>query len=505
VASISPQTWLRVATVDERYQSYNVEMAEVIGGNFWKPYDVGSPAPAKAIAGSSASFEIGGPDPSMFQARPPVDLSNARLRKLAAALGPAYVRVSGTWANTVYFHDSDSPPPASPPAGFKGLLSRGQWKGVIEFARAADAQLVTSFAIGAGVRDRSGAWTPKQAKAVVAYTRSVGGSIVAAELFNEPTIAAAGGGPSGYGAKDFARDEGLFRAFVKATIPEMRIVGPGSVGEAIAIVLRGMDILHTADFFAATPRPVFDVFSYHHYGAVSQRCAAMGADMGTTPAAALSEKWLASTDVALAFYRPFRDRDAPSAPIWLTETADAACGGNPWAPTFLDSFRYLDQLGRLAKQGVDAVFHNTLASSEYGLLEQSTFTPRPNYWAALLWRRFMGTTVLDAGASAAELHVYAHCERGRRGGVTLLALNTSPTVPARIDLPIAARRYTLSAQKLDDRQIQLNGTVMALGANDALPEVAGPSVPPGRVELAPATITFLVVDGAGNVACDRAN
>jgi len=32
----------RIATVDERFQSYNVEMAEVIGGNFWKPYDRGN-------------------------------------------------------------------------------------------------------------------------------------------------------------------------------------------------------------------------------------------------------------------------------------------------------------------------------------------------------------------------------------------------------------------------------------------------------------------------------
>jgi hypothetical protein len=31
----------RIATIDERYQSYNVEMAEVIGGNFWKPYGRG--------------------------------------------------------------------------------------------------------------------------------------------------------------------------------------------------------------------------------------------------------------------------------------------------------------------------------------------------------------------------------------------------------------------------------------------------------------------------------
>jgi len=36
---IATATLRRIATVDERYQSYNVEMAEVIGGNFWKPYD----------------------------------------------------------------------------------------------------------------------------------------------------------------------------------------------------------------------------------------------------------------------------------------------------------------------------------------------------------------------------------------------------------------------------------------------------------------------------------
>jgi hypothetical protein len=26
-----------VGTVDERFQSYNIEMVEVIGGRFWKP------------------------------------------------------------------------------------------------------------------------------------------------------------------------------------------------------------------------------------------------------------------------------------------------------------------------------------------------------------------------------------------------------------------------------------------------------------------------------------
>ena len=54
--------------------------------------------------------------------------------------------------------------------------------------------------------------------------------------------------------------------------------------------------------------------------------------------------------------------------MWNTETAQAACGGDRWASTFLDTFRYLNQLGILAKRGVQVHMHNTLASSDYGLL-----------------------------------------------------------------------------------------------------------------------------------------
>jgi hypothetical protein len=35
--AVSPAKMPRTATVDPRYQSYNVEMAEVIGGNFMRP------------------------------------------------------------------------------------------------------------------------------------------------------------------------------------------------------------------------------------------------------------------------------------------------------------------------------------------------------------------------------------------------------------------------------------------------------------------------------------
>jgi hypothetical protein len=132
-------------------------------------------------------------------------------------------------------------------------------------------------------------------------------------------------------------------------------------------------------------------------------------------------------DTSYNFYaRGLRDRYQPGTPVWITEMADAACGGNPWAATILDSFRFLDQLARSAREGVKVVFHNTLASSEYGLLDQNTFEPRPNYWAALLWRRLMGSTVLNAGPLQPEVHLYAHCLRGGPGGVTLLCDQPQP-------------------------------------------------------------------------------
>jgi len=202
-----------------------------------------------------------------------------------------------------------------------------------------------------------------------------------------------------------------------------------------------------------------------------------------------------------AFYEALRDRFEPGKPIWVTETADAACGGNPWASTFLDSFRYLDQLGRLARRGVSVVFHNTLASSDYGLIDQTTLTPRPNYWAALLWRRLMGPTVLDAGPSRPGLHLYAQCLRDHPGGVTLMAINTNRTKPQSIDLAIAADRYTLTAQKLDSARVRLNGHELGVMADGELPSLPGRPIPPAHVELAPASITFLAVAEAANKSC----
>jgi hypothetical protein len=466
--SIDPANMLRIGAVDERFQSYNIEMVEVTGGRFWKPYGAQPPA-----AGTD-----------LYAYRPPIDLNTVKLRKLAAALAPAYLRVSGTWANSTYFSDDENT--SSAPAGFNSVLTREQWRGVVNFSQTVDAKIVTSFAISPGTRDAAGIWTPDQARRLLAYTRLAGGSVAAVEFSNEPDLPAINGAPAGYDATAYGRDFKIFRSFMRQTAPETMILGPGAAGETAL----------ASDLLIASS-PGVDVFSYHHYGTLSERCIG-----SSRPEAALSEAWLAQTDQALAFHRTLRNQFEPGKPIWLTETADAACGGNRWSATFLDTFRYLDQLGRLAKAGVQVIMHNTLAASDYGLLDERTLAPRPNYWGALLWRRLMGATVLDSGVPIeAGLHVYAHCQRGTSGGVTLLVINTDRIASHPLTLAEPSERYTLDAASLRASTVWLNGTTLGLDDKDDLPSIAGARTAAGALSFAPATISFLTIPEAANSAC----
>jgi hypothetical protein len=503
-ANLDPATMPRLGSVDERFQSYNVEMVEVTGGRFWKPYKSTADAPASPGSGAPAGL-----NPNLFEYRPPIDLSNPRLRILAAALAPAYVRVSGTWANSTWFQDSDAPAPATPPAGFNSVLTRKEWKGVLDFAQVTHAGLVTSFAIGAGTRDAAGVWTPAQAQSLLSFTQTQGGHIGAAEFMNEPTFAAIGGAPKGYDAAAFARDLAVFEPVFRKQSPGSLLLGPGSVGEGPVAALAGVGVtLKSEDLLKATG-PVFDGFSYHIYGGVSQRCAPPGSPMNIAADSVLSPDWLTRSAKINAYYAGLRDRDDAGKPLWVTETADAACGGNPWAATFLDTFRYLVQHGSLAQQGVQVILHNTLASSDYGLLDEKSDEPRPNYWAALAWRRLMGTTVLNPAAkaqlSAANVYLYAHCLSNHPGGVAVLIVNADRQQPFHATIPLAGVRYTLTAEDLQSPSVQLNGKTLQLDDAGSVPDLIGAKQPAGDLTVAPTSIEFIAIPTANNAACQQKN
>ena len=150
-----------------------------------------------------------------------------------------------------------------------------------------------------------------QASHLLAYTAAIGGRIAAAEFMNEPDVAVTGVLPEGYDAAAYRRDFASFRSFVKQHAAQIVLLAPGTA-----------DTADTASNLLDPSAAAVDAISYHYYGMLSERCTGANA-----PDGALSEPWLAQTDRTLDFYRQLRDRVAPNKPIWLTETAQAACGG----------------------------------------------------------------------------------------------------------------------------------------------------------------------------------
>jgi hypothetical protein len=450
-----------VAELDERYQSYNIEMVEVTGGNFWPPYDAGG---AKVD-------------------RPPIDLSSERLRNLAKALGPAYIRVSGTWANSTYF-DAEGTSGGVAPPGYQGVLTPEQWSGVGDYADAVDGEVVTSFASNTGVRDADGAWQGDQARELLRYSVKNDIPLAAAEFYNEPSLNI--GVPSGYDTASFVRDFATFKAVVDEEMPELQIAGPGAVDDVTPLVIDPP--IPSPDVLEALS-PTFDKFSYHFYPKVSERC---GSEEG--PEIALTEEYLGRVEVDQKYYEDLRDTYEPDAPMWITETAQAACGGDRWAATYRDVPRYVDTLGRLADGDGDVVFHNTLAASDYGLIDEDGFEPRPNYWAAVLWSRLMGPTVLavDEEPQPADLSVYSHCTPDSKvPSVTYAVVNSSPSESRTVATGTGeATVYQLTGD-LDSAEISLNGTPLMADEDGTLPDLTGEAVD-GTIEVPPASVAFVV-------------
>ena len=76
--------------------------------------------------------------------------------------------------------------------------------------------------------------------------------------------------------------------------------------------------------------------------------------------------------------------------------------------------------------------------------------------------------------------------------VALLVINVDRTAPMSMTLPLAAERYTLTAQDLMRTQILLNGNPLELGVEDALPTLEGQPQKPG---------TNYVCTGEHHISC----
>lgn len=479
---------------DARLVSYNIEMTEVTGGTFWKTY---TPAQIRGeepfLCGDLKDDFTAMRD--LMQYYPPTDLSHPRLRALAKALSPAWVRVSGSWATKTYY-DFDGKTGGKPPAGYASVLTREQWAGVLDFVKDTGSKLLISVSNCEGDHPNGGALDLTQTKKIFDFSRDYGVPIHGAEFMNEPNMLSFSGAPKGYTARDFVRDQDLFFRWVREHYPHCILVGPCTLGDGPvgrtggigAALGEGMGCTVHALMEGAEEQA--DVFSYHCYNGISERLASVFPQGHWGAEDALSEEYLSLAAENVKVYGKLRDRYLPEAPLWVTEAGDAGGGGNTWASTCLDVFRTLRELGDFAALTEGIVFHNTLASSDYGWLDREDFRPRPNYFAALLFHRLMGREVYNASLLWREgFRVYCHSRGDGKEGKAFLCINTSAQTKA-LELPASGRVFLLQADTLRAPILKLNGVPLALTEEGGIPDLSGKEVPPGEFLLPPQTCAF---------------
>ena len=493
---LDPAAAKQLRTVDSRLMSYNVEMTEVTGGTFWKAYTPGQVAGTELVPPLTSLADMG----KLQEWYDPIDTKNERLINLAKAFGPVWVRVSGTWANKTYYNFEGQYEPGVVPQGFQNVLQKDQWLSLLDFVKAVDGKLLISFANCPGIHDAETPWSPWQAKQIMDLSIEYGVPVNAVEFTNEPNLMATSGFPAGYTAVHFRRDQEIANAWVRENYPDVLLVGPSSTDSTILEMGPGAmggagigdampDAVTTEDLMAEYKVPM-DVFTYHYYNGISERLESVMPAGHWQANQAHTDAYLAMAGLCARGYAPIRDKYIPGAQMWVTESGDAGGGGNTWGSTYLDVLRTLNELGDFATATDGIIFHNTLASSDYGFLEHGTFNPRPNYWAVLLWNTLMGTTVYDAGVGG---HVYCHSRRDGKDGYAYLMVNNDLENTMTVELPGEGTLYALAGRDgMRSSVMTLNGKELIAGAKGELPDLSGVTVS-GSVEIAPGSCAFVVV------------
>lgn len=478
----------KIRDVDPLVVSYNIEMAEVTGGTFWKAYT------PEEIAGT-ATFQATANTADMMQVYPPVNLYDHNIRRFGKALGASYVRVSGTWNTTTYW-DIDDEMNGQIPEGYRAILTRGQWVGVLDFIRAVGAKLLISVANCEGNHSAHEPWDPTQARKLLDFSKAYGVPVDAIEFTNEPNAYEMTGTPKGYTAEDFGRDQDAFFRFIKKEYPEIVTVGPCSCFDRVPgtwLMPDSADLMtniHTTDDLLANCKEKADIYSYHAYYNISDRAAAIRPH--ATADQALTENFLDALDHYMDFYGALQDKYLPGTDTWITEIADAGCGGDSWAPTCMEMVREADMVGRFTRRAKGILFHNTLAASAYGYLDLETRLPNPQYWVAYLYKQLIGTEVFDAKEPIREgAHIYAFSRKDGKPGYVYVAVNNSQEETS-VTLPGEAAVYQLTGESLRSRTALLNGKPLVCTNDSPIPEVL-PVTVSGSLTLPAVSVSFLVV------------
>jgi heparanase 1 len=369
-------------------------------------------------------------------------------------------------------------------------LTRAQWDALNHFAGEADLQVVFALNAGQGPRDEAGRWMPDNARQLIQYSAEQNYPITAWSMGNESNLF-----PIAHdlwlSMWQYAQEHSLLKAILGEWMPEARLLGPSSafwpvIGEMLPVSLN----------FMKEAGELLDVVTWHYYPQQSSRSPL--AVRRASPQWMLEPAFFEETSRWASQITRLRDRYAPQAEIWLEESGNAQCGGEPGlSDRFIAGFWWLDTLGLLARAGQKVVTRQNLSGADYSLINEASLDPNPDYWNSYLWKQLMGTTVLDIKYSPQrpDLRLYAHRSRDQVSPAkVVMALNINQRESLALDFGSSPLQvYLCTADDLLDRLVLLNGQPLETEADGSAPELEPVPVTNGRVLLPPTSYAFVVI------------
>lgn len=447
--------------------------------------------------------------------------NDSSLLNMVGALAPSKLRVGGgdmdytemnfptaRNGNTRTAHPGAGlgpcPPDTAAPSGYLQLcgeqcpkncvMNSTTWAPFLAFANHVRAHVVAGLnALDGRMGNASRPWDSSRARNFLHWAEAhYPDTIVAVELGNEPR--AFGSGPPGV-AKGKATDirpeqlaadvVGPLRSILLELGGNIELWGPDvdSPSEPegfFRTFLEGLRVNNTLP-------PLLQAATYHQYYNEENR--------GLTTQSFTDVKVLDSIVAPLQEMVSIVKEISPATRVIMGETSSVAGeGAGTASDTFAAIFMFLDKLALAAVTGHDAVFHQTIldptmndvgqhevsyevikegvpnVSAASWSMKHGSYSPTPNYWASLLWKALMGTTVLDVANSTdsgRSARVYAHCTAVNNttaatwltpgyspGAVTLMVLNVRETAVSLMlppslctDADCSRHEYHLSAGK----------------------------------------------------------
>ncbi|XP_078127872.1 heparanase isoform X2 [Sander vitreus] len=420
-------------------------------------------------------------------------LGSAKIRTLAKALTPSFLRFGGTRQDFMVFTPHRFHRDAA------GFTAEETVDLLHSFSSCSGMDLI--FGLNALLRNADNSWNSSNARSLLQYCESRGYRINW-ELGNEPNSYEKKAGIRVDGhqlGKDFTR--------LREMMSQSKLYrGAGLFGPDVGQPRdRRTDLL---DGFLQSGAKAVDACTWHHYY-VNGRDTSLEdfLDPEILDTLALKTKEVLQK-VKLV---------SPEKPVWLGETSSAYGGGAVGlSDTFAAGFMWLDKLGLAATLGLDVVMRQVfIGSGSYHLVDDN-LDPLPDYWLSVLYKRLVGPEVLKVQFSSfthsKTVRLYLHCSnrhRYRRGAVTLISLNLGETAASVCLPPLAASRtphaFVLQSAGeggLYSRSVQLNGVVLKMEDDQTLPDLTGLLLRPSeRLQLPAFSLAFFVLTDAQAAAC----